>query len=41
MRALKALRTRRCGAARTIVVPSAYLAEIARGWGLDATGSTC
>lgn len=36
LRALKALRTRSLGAATKIVVPSAYLAEIARGWGLRA-----
>jgi glycosyltransferase involved in cell wall biosynthesis len=34
VRALKALRTSALRAARTIVVPSAYLAEIAAGWGL-------
>ena len=34
VRTLKALRTRALRAARTIVVPSAYLAEIAAGWGL-------
>ena len=34
VRALKALRTRALRAARTIVVPSAYLAELAAGWGL-------
>ena len=34
VRALKTLRTRALRAARTIVVPSAYLAEIAAGWGL-------
>ena len=34
VRVLKALRTRALRAARTIVVPSAYLAEIAAGWGL-------
>jgi glycosyltransferase involved in cell wall biosynthesis len=34
LRALKALRTRALRGARTIVVPSAYLAEIAAGWGL-------
>jgi glycosyltransferase involved in cell wall biosynthesis len=33
--ALKRLRTRALRRARTIVVPSAYLAEIAAGWGLD------
>jgi glycosyltransferase involved in cell wall biosynthesis len=32
---LKSLRTASLGAARTIVVPSAYLAEIAAGWGLS------
>jgi glycosyltransferase involved in cell wall biosynthesis len=32
---LKRLRTRALRRARTIVVPSAYLAEIATGWGLD------
>ncbi len=31
---LKSLRTRSLSAARTIVVPSTYLAEIAAGWGL-------
>ena len=34
VRALKALRTRSLRGARTIVVPSAYLAGIAAGWGL-------
>jgi glycosyltransferase involved in cell wall biosynthesis len=34
VRALKALRTRALRTARTIVVPSAYLAAIAAGWGL-------
>lgn len=34
VRALKAARTRALRSARTIVVPSAYLAEIAGGWGL-------
>ena len=34
VRALKALRTRTLRAASTVVVPSAYLAEIAEGWGL-------
>lgn len=34
VRTLKALRTRSLRAARTIVVPSSYLAEIAAGWGL-------
>jgi len=34
VRTLKSLRTASLGAARTIVVPSAYLAEIATGWGL-------
>ena len=39
VRALKAARTRALRTATTIVVPSAYLAEIARGWGLsDAQG---
>jgi glycosyltransferase involved in cell wall biosynthesis len=33
--ALKALRTASLRAARTIVVPSSYLAEIAGGWGLS------
>jgi glycosyltransferase involved in cell wall biosynthesis len=33
--ALKAARTRALRRAETIVVPSAYLAQIARGWGLD------
>ena len=33
--ALKRLRTRALRRARTLVVPSAYLAEIAAGWGLD------
>jgi glycosyltransferase involved in cell wall biosynthesis len=33
---LKRGRTASLAAARTIVVPSAYLAELARGWGLDA-----
>ena len=35
VRALKAARTRALRGARAIVVPSAYLAEIAAGWGLD------
>jgi glycosyltransferase involved in cell wall biosynthesis len=35
VRALKAARTRALRTATTIVVPSAYLAEIARGWGLS------
>jgi len=35
VRALKAARTRALRAATTIVVPSAYLAEIARGWRLS------
>jgi glycosyltransferase involved in cell wall biosynthesis len=35
VRAVKALRTASLRRARTIVVPSAYLAGIARGWGLD------
>ena len=34
VRMLKAARTRALRAATTVVVPSAYLAEIARGWGL-------
>ena len=34
VRVLKELRTRSLRVARTIVVPSAYLAEIAAGWGL-------
>jgi glycosyltransferase involved in cell wall biosynthesis len=34
VRVLKALRTRSLRAARTIIVPSAYLAEIAASWGL-------
>jgi glycosyltransferase involved in cell wall biosynthesis len=34
VRALKALRTAALATARTIVVPSAYLADIAAGWGL-------
>ena len=34
--ALRRARTRALGQARWIVVPSEYLAEIARGWGLDA-----
>jgi glycosyltransferase involved in cell wall biosynthesis len=34
IRALEALRTASLRAARTIVVPSSYLAEIAGGWGL-------
>ena len=34
VRALQALRTRSLLAATTIVVPSAYLAEIAEGWGI-------
>jgi len=37
VRVLKAARTRALRAATTIVVPSAYLAEIARGWGLSNT----
>nr|MBA2462302.1 glycosyltransferase family 4 protein [Actinomycetota bacterium] len=37
VRALKSARTRALAAARAIVVPSAYLAEIAAGWGLDRT----
>jgi glycosyltransferase involved in cell wall biosynthesis len=32
---LKALRTRALCRARSVVIPSAYLAEFARGWGLD------
>jgi glycosyltransferase involved in cell wall biosynthesis len=36
-RVLKAARTRALMAATTIVVPSAYLAEIARGWGLPGS----
>ena len=36
IRVLKAARTRALRKATTIVVPSAYLAEIARGWGLSA-----
>jgi glycosyltransferase involved in cell wall biosynthesis len=35
--ALKRLRTLSVGRARRIVVPSRYLAEIAAGWGLDAS----
>ena len=35
VRALKAARTRALRTATIIVVPSAYLAEIARGWGLS------
>src|SRR4051812_1009490 len=35
--ALKHARTATLRAARTIVVPSRYLAEIARGWGLDSS----
>src|SRR5262249_28548490 len=35
--ALKAARTRALRRARAVVVPSAYLAEIARGWGLDVS----
>ncbi len=35
VRALKAARTRALRSATAIVVPSAYLAEIARGWGLS------
>jgi len=35
VRVLKTLRTKALRRARRIVVPSAYLAEIARGWGLD------
>lgn len=34
LRTLKSLRTTALGAARTIVVPSEYLAEIARRWGI-------
>jgi glycosyltransferase involved in cell wall biosynthesis len=34
--ALRRGRTRSLGRARSIAVPSAYLARIARGWGLDA-----
>ena len=34
VRALKAARTRALRSARSIVVPSAYLAEVAAGWGL-------
>jgi glycosyltransferase involved in cell wall biosynthesis len=34
VRALKALRTRSLRAATTVVVPSAYLAEIAESWGI-------
>jgi glycosyltransferase involved in cell wall biosynthesis len=37
VRALKAARTRALRRATTIVVPSAYLAEIARGWGLPGS----
>jgi glycosyltransferase involved in cell wall biosynthesis len=33
---LKTLRTQTLRRARSLVVPSAYLAEVARGWGLDA-----
>ena len=36
VRTLKALRTASLRRAHTIVVPSAYLASIAKGWGLDA-----
>jgi glycosyltransferase involved in cell wall biosynthesis len=36
VRLLKALRNATLRRASTIVVPSAFLAEIARGWGLDA-----
>lgn len=36
VRALRALRTASLRRARTIVVPSAYLARIATGWNLDA-----
>jgi glycosyltransferase involved in cell wall biosynthesis len=35
VRALKRLRTAALGGARRVVVPSAYLAGIAAGWGLD------
>lgn len=35
VRALRGARTRALGTATAIVVPSAYLAEIAVGWGLD------
>jgi glycosyltransferase involved in cell wall biosynthesis len=35
VRAIKALRTASLRRAHTIVVPSAYLAEVARGWSLD------
>jgi glycosyltransferase involved in cell wall biosynthesis len=35
VRAVRALRTASLRRARTIVVPSSYLAAIARGWGLD------
>jgi len=35
VRVLKSLRTRSLRRARTIVVPSAYLAEIAGGWGIE------
>jgi glycosyltransferase involved in cell wall biosynthesis len=38
IRALKAARTRALRTATTIVVPSMYLAEIARGWGLSSSG---
>ena len=34
--ALKRARTRALARARTLIVPSRYLAEIARGWGLDS-----
>lgn len=37
VRTVKALRTASLRRARTIVVPSAYLASIAEGWGLDAS----
>ena len=37
VRGLRRARTTALRAAAKIVVPSAYLAEIARGWGLDAT----
>jgi glycosyltransferase involved in cell wall biosynthesis len=36
--ALKRARTRALGRARTLIVPSHYLAEIAGGWGLDPAG---
>lgn len=36
VRALKAMRTASLRRARRIVVPSAYLADIARAWGLDS-----